>query len=139
MEMSTRQSVAHLRPSNRQQMSAAGTDYSDKPSTRIARDPSPAEGGSLSTPLSQTFLPHGSSSASNWRIRCLSGRRRILANHAGLVGEVVIGPRRTGDGNSRDGVRVDAVGGVTGSGRIGKAVSAFRAAGQNAVNETRSS
>ena len=76
--------------------------------------------------------------ASDRRIRGSSSRRRILTNHAGLVGVVVVRASRAGDGNGRNGVGVDTAGGVTGAGRIRKAVSALGAAGQNAVNQARS-
>lgn len=83
--------------------------------------------------------------ASDRRIRGTRSRRRILANHAGLVGEIIVRASRAGDGNGGKAVEVDAAGGVTGAGRIREGVSALRRyigggrplPGQNAINQTR--
>jgi hypothetical protein len=76
--------------------------------------PTKEKGESCDSPFGKGSLPR-EELATDWRIRGTSRGRRILTDHARLIGEVIVGARRGGDGNGINVVSVDAAGGVAGA------------------------
>ena len=67
-------------------------------------------------PFSESFPETQQELASDRRIRGASSGGRVLTDHTRLVSVVVVGARRAGDGNAREGIGVDAPGGISSTG-----------------------